>query len=114
MVETNTPAGNSRGYALGANRIFGNIELTNTFSHTYNAELVKQLSSAMQTKIAGYGGPLGHRVAIDRDGTGAVIGFMGKLQSADAILGPWNEVPGATKQYAVPASSGAKFYRAAE
>jgi len=41
MVETNTPAGNSRGYAIGANRIFGNIELTNTFSHTYNAELVK-------------------------------------------------------------------------
>jgi hypothetical protein len=36
--------------------------LGDTTSHAYNAELVKQLSPAMQTKIAGYGAPLGQLV----------------------------------------------------
>jgi hypothetical protein len=53
-------------------------------------------------------------VSIDPIGTGVVIGFTGQLQSADAILGPWTEVQGATSPYAVTAPSGAKFYRAAE
>jgi hypothetical protein len=39
----------------------------------------------MQTKIANYGGPLGHNVAIDSNGTGAVINFLGELQSADTL-----------------------------
>ena len=62
-VKAGSPAGRSRGYAIGAYRISGG---TNTFadttSHAYNAELVKHLSSAMQTNIAGYGTPLGHPV----------------------------------------------------
>jgi hypothetical protein len=78
-----------------------------------NAELVKTLSPAMQTVIAGYGEPLGHHVAIDGNETGAVINFLGELQSADNILGPWNDVTNASP-YTAPASSGVKFYRAAE
>jgi hypothetical protein len=53
-------------------------------------------------------------VFVDRIGTGVVIDITGQLQSADAILGPWNQVQGATNPYAVSAPSGAKFYRAAE
>jgi metallophosphoesterase (TIGR03768 family) len=115
-VTPGSPAEISRGYAVGASRIFGNpaTNFTDTASYAYNAELVKLLTLPMQAIIAGYGGPLGHRMSIDRDATGAVITFTGELQSADAIFGPWNGVPGATNQYAVPASSGAKFYRAAE
>jgi hypothetical protein len=67
----------------------------------------------MQTKIANYGGPLGHNVAIDCIGTGAVINFLGELQSADALSGPWNDVTN-TSPYAVSAANAAKFYRAAE
>jgi hypothetical protein len=65
------------------------------------------------TQIAGYGGPLGHRVSIDRNGTGVVINFIGKLQSADTILGPWTNVTN-TSPYTVTATNSAKFYRAAE
>jgi hypothetical protein len=62
QVVDGSPASDSRGYAIGASRVFGNTSLTDTTSHAYNAELVKQLSPAMQTKIAGYGAPLGHPV----------------------------------------------------
>src|SRR5450759_2226251 len=89
------------------------MELTDTTSHTYNAELVKQLTTNMQTKIAGYGGPLGHNVAIDRIGTGVAINFLGELQSADTVPGPWSDVTD-TSPYAVSATNGAKFYRACE
>jgi metallophosphoesterase (TIGR03768 family) len=62
QVVDGSPASDSRGYAIGASRVFGNTSLTDTTSHAYNAELVKQLSPAMQTKIAGYGGPLSNGV----------------------------------------------------
>jgi len=62
QVEDGTPAADSRGYAIGASRIIGITALADTTSHAYNAELVKQLSPAMQAKIAGYGAPLGHPV----------------------------------------------------
>ena len=114
VVEEGSPAGKALEYAVGAFRIFGEGALNDTSSHTYNAELVKPLTLAMQKKIASYGGPVGHRLVIDRDGTTAVLGFTGKLQSADTLLGPWNEVPGATSPYTVSVTSGAKFYRAAE
>ena len=61
QVEPGSPAEDSLGYAVGAFRIFGNTTLADTTSHAYNAELVKQLSADMKTKIAGYGGPLGQR-----------------------------------------------------
>jgi hypothetical protein len=62
QVEEGTPASDSRGYAIGASRIIGITALADTTSHAYNAEMVKALSPAMQTKIAGYGTPLGHPV----------------------------------------------------
>jgi hypothetical protein len=67
----------------------------------------------MQTVITNYGGPLGHNVAIDHDGTGMTINFLGELQSADALSGPWNNVTNASP-YSASAANGMKFYRAAE
>jgi hypothetical protein len=56
-VTAGSPAAKSRGYAIGAQRIFGATPaiLADTTSHSYNAELVKQLSPEMQAKIANYG-----------------------------------------------------------
>jgi metallophosphoesterase (TIGR03768 family) len=113
-VEEGSPAGDSRDYAIGASRIFGETTFTNITSHAYSAELVKPLTPAMQARIADYGGPLGHRLSIERDGTGAKLTFAGQLQCADAIPGPWNEVTGATSPWRVPVSEGEKFFRAVE
>jgi hypothetical protein len=108
-------ADTSRSYAVGAARIFGTpcTSLTDTNSYAHNAELLKLLTPPMQAKIAGYGGPLGHNVAINRDGTGVVVNFLGELQSADNILGPWNNIAN-TSPYAVSATNVASFYRAVE
>jgi metallophosphoesterase (TIGR03768 family) len=57
-VSPGSPAAKSRGYAIGATRIYGNIPLTDTTSHSYNAELVKQLTPAMQAVIANSGSSL--------------------------------------------------------
>ena len=59
-VAEGSPAAKSRGYAIGAARIFGATAdvLQDTTSHAYNAELVKQLSSDMQAKIATLGSSL--------------------------------------------------------
>jgi hypothetical protein len=47
VVEPGSPADKSRGYAIGAARISGGkASFTDTSSHAYNAELVKQLSPA--------------------------------------------------------------------
>jgi metallophosphoesterase (TIGR03768 family) len=62
-VKTGSPAAHSRGYAIGAYRISGGTNTwADTTSHSYNAELVKHLSPAMQTNIAIYGTPLSHPV----------------------------------------------------
>jgi hypothetical protein len=114
-VTANSPAAVSRGYAVGAARIFVTpcTSLTDTNSYAHNAELLKLLTPHMQTKIAGYGGPLGHNVAIDHVGSGMLINFLGELQSADTVLGPWRDVAD-TSPYTVPAGNAAKFYRAVE
>ena len=114
-VTTNSPAAVSLGYAIGAARIFMTpcTSVTDTNSYAHNAELLKLLTPHMQTKIAGYGGPLGHNVAIDRVGSGMLINFLGELQSADTVLGPWRDVAD-TSPYTVPAGNAAKFYRAVE
>ena len=82
-------------------------------SYTTNAELIKFLTPHMQGVIANLGGLLSHNVAIDRDGTGVTINFLGELQSADNILGPWNDVTN-TSPYTASATNVAKFCRAAE
>jgi metallophosphoesterase (TIGR03768 family) len=60
-VEPGSPAAKSRGYAIGAARIFGATDAVraDTRSMAYNAELVKQLTPAMQAKIADYGSAIG-------------------------------------------------------
>src|ERR1035437_7777448 len=112
---TNSPATVSRGYAVGAARIFMTpcTSLTDTNSYAHNAELLKLLTPSMQTKIANYGGPLGHHVAIDRTADGVTINFLGELQSADTLAGPWNDVT-SVSPYSVSAAVTAKFYRASE
>jgi metallophosphoesterase (TIGR03768 family) len=122
-----TPGSNadeSRGFSVGAARIFavpgppptsngdGAWNFTDAGSYTTNAELIKFLTPPMQAKIAGCGGPLGHHLAIDRDGTGVTINFLGELQSADNPLGSWNDVTNISP-YMVSATNVAKFYRAA-
>ena len=59
-VTEGTPAAKSRAYSIGAARIFGATPdiLADTTSHSYNAELVKQLSPEMKDKIANYGSAL--------------------------------------------------------
>ena len=44
---------------------------------------------------------------------GAMINFLGKLQSADTLLGPWSNVTNISP-YSVSATNAAEFYRAAE
>ncbi len=120
-------ADKSRGYAVGAARIFAspsaapttnsvnpsNWDFTDTGSYTTNIEMIKFLTPVMQEKIANCGGPPGHNVAIDCNGTVVTINFLGELQSADTLLGPWNDVTN-TSPYAVSAANGTKFYRAVE
>jgi metallophosphoesterase (TIGR03768 family) len=57
-VREGSPAAKSRGYAIGAARVYGNYDKTDTSSQSYNAELVKQLTPAMQTVIAACGIPI--------------------------------------------------------
>ncbi len=59
-VAEGSPAAKSRGYAIGAARIFGATPaiLADTTSRAYNVELVKQLTPEMQAKIANLGTPI--------------------------------------------------------
>jgi hypothetical protein len=45
--------------------------------------------------------------------TRVLVNFLGELQSADTLLGPWSNVA-SSSPYAMPAVNAAKFYRAAE
>jgi len=112
---TNSPAAVSRGYAVGAARIFlaPCMSLADTNSYAYNAELLKQWTPSMQAKIAGLGGPLGHNLAIDPTGTGVTVNFLGELQSAATPSGPWNNVTGVSP-CALPATNQASYFRAVE
>jgi metallophosphoesterase (TIGR03768 family) len=113
VVDTNSLAWKSRVYGIAAERIFGRLPLDDTSSHTYNAELVMKLTPAMQTKIAEYGAPLAYQMYIDPTEDGVEVGFLGSLQSADAVIGPWRDVPTATNSPCpVSVLSGQQFYRA--
>ena len=116
LIETNSPAWNSRTYGIAAERIFGRIAFDDASSRTYNVELVKQLSPAMQARIAGVGKPLGHPVHLESTGSGMTVDFLGQLQSADTILEPlWDVVSAATSSpYSVSALGGQQFYRTVE
>jgi hypothetical protein len=51
-VQDDSPAFKSRGYAIGAARVYGSYPLTDVTSHSYNAELVVQLTPVMQAVIS--------------------------------------------------------------
>jgi metallophosphoesterase (TIGR03768 family) len=51
-VQLGSPAYKSRGYAIGAARIFGSYPLNDKSSQSYNAELVVQLTPVMQSVIS--------------------------------------------------------------
>ncbi len=51
-VQAGSPAYKSRGYALGAARVYLTYPLNDTTSHSYNAELVVQLTPVMQSVIS--------------------------------------------------------------
>jgi len=113
VVEENTPAWDSRVYGVAAERIFGRLALDDTSSHTFNAELVVPLSPTMQSKIAAFGTSLGYRTYIDRTAEGMEVGFLGRLQSYDAVGGPRSDVPSATNSpWRVTASSNRQFFGA--
>jgi len=57
-VREGSPAAKSRGYAIGAARIFEAVPLSDTTSQAYNAELVKILSSRMRGVIQNLGTPI--------------------------------------------------------
>ena len=54
-VQPGSPAYKSRGYAIGAARIYGTYPLSDVTSHSYNAELVVQLTPVMQSVISRVG-----------------------------------------------------------
>ena len=113
LLEENSPAWKSRTYGLAAERIFGRVALDDTSSRTYNVELVKPLTPAMQEKIAGIGDPLGYRTYIEPAEDGVEVGFLGRLKSADDVNGPWSDVPGATNSpYSVSTLNNRQFFSA--
>jgi hypothetical protein len=57
-VAPGSPAGKSRGYAIGAARVFGAFAFTDASPHVYNDELIKELTPAMQAVIANAGTPM--------------------------------------------------------
>ena len=57
-VRDGSPASISRSYGVAAQQIYQTTLLPSNPSHTYNAELIKQLSPEMQAKIQNYGTPI--------------------------------------------------------
>lgn len=108
-----SPAGKAVSLGLGAMRVFNSVELTNTYSHAYNAELVKPLTPVMQAKLAGCGEAQWRRVSVDRGTAGLEVGFLGRLQATGSLAAPsWAEVPDATNSpYRGPAQTSQQFFR---
>jgi metallophosphoesterase (TIGR03768 family) len=66
-VREGSPAATSRSYSIAAEQLFTTpptFPLVATASHAYNAELVKPLSPAMQTKMQMYGTPIGRNSGV--------------------------------------------------
>jgi metallophosphoesterase (TIGR03768 family) len=57
-VRDGSPAAMSRFYAIAARELYNTPTSPSTPTSTYNAELIKQLSPEMQTKIQNYGTPI--------------------------------------------------------
>lgn len=109
-----SPADKAVALGLGALRVYDCVELTNTYSHAYNAELVKLLTPEMQAKLAGCGERQWRRVDVASGAAGLEVGFLGRLQSADSLSSPfWTEIPDATNSpHRVEALGSQQFFRA--
>ena len=107
-------AGKAVSLGLGALRIYDCIALTNTHSHTYNAELVKQLTPAMQAKLAGLGELNWRRVGTGSADEGLEVLFLGQLESTNTMdPSSWAAVPDATNSpYLHADTSSAQIFRA--
>ena len=70
VAEPASPAWQSIGSVAGAARLYGIAALDNPGSQTFNVELVKTLTPAMQAKIADLGVPLAARSAMAPPATG--------------------------------------------
>ena len=83
-VQGDSPAYKSRGYAIGAARVYGTYSLNDTTSHSYNAELVVQLTPVMQSVISQAGMPL----------SGAVRGRLWSARLSVPLSGwdAWDQV----------------------
>jgi hypothetical protein len=58
-VRAGSPASISRSYGIAAQQIYKTSLLPSTnLAHVFNAELIKQLSPGMRTKIQNYGTPI--------------------------------------------------------
>ena len=57
-VREGSPAAMSRFYAIAAKELYKTPSVPDTSTSVYNAELIKQLSPEMQTKIQNYGTPI--------------------------------------------------------
>ena len=108
-----SPAGKAVSLGLGALRVYSSIELTNTHSHAYNAELVKLLTPAMQAKLAGCGETRWRRVAIDSGAVGPEVRFLGRLQATESLTAPsWSDVKDATNSPCrVSTQTSRRFFR---
>ncbi len=118
-------ADKSRGYAVGAARIFavplaapvnngdGTWNCTDTNSSVNNAELLKVLTPTMQSVIANLGEPLGHRVALDCHEADLTVSFLGELKTTTNLLSAWSDVTNISP-YTVSMTNTASFYRAVE
>jgi hypothetical protein len=108
-----SPAAKAVGLGLGALRVYSCVELTNTYSHAYNAELVKLLTPAMQAKLAGCGEAQWRRVAIDNGAAGPEVSFLGRLQATESLVSPsWSDLPDATNSPCrVSTQSPLQFFR---
>ena len=111
-----SPAGKAVSLGLGALRVYGCIELTNTYSRAYNAELVKPLTSAMKAKLEGRGEKPLRCVSVDRGADGPELRFLGRLQSTASLSAPsWAEIPEATNSpYRVDTVIPQQFFRSVE
>ncbi len=114
-ITPGTPMATAMGYAVAAARIFSHpcTSLADTSPYVMNAELIKTLSPAMQTALQGCGGPLGHRLDMEFTPAGGVINFLGTLQSASTLAGPWTDITDASPCALSPTNT-AMFYRAVE
>jgi hypothetical protein len=93
----------------GTNGVLSKVALsgTKTLRLTFNA--ADGDADYMLLYKAGATPPAG--LTITRSGANVSVTYTGTLQSADAVTGPWADVPGATNPFSTAPSAAQKYYR---